>query len=251
MVVIGVLSGKGGVGKTTVTSNLATALSNEFGRKVIVLDTNVSSSHIRLHFGLVDEVSKTLPDVIKGKSDISKAIYKNEITGVNIVPSSAGLNRNLDLEKLKNLAGDLTESEYDFVIIDASPGFGDDVMNAIKAADKIIVVTTPYAPDLSDAMKTIELVRKAGKKVTLVLNRVRKKKYEMDIENVESMLDTRVDTIIPEDDKIPESISRSVPVVVFSKGSKVSIVFKKLAASIIGKKYSPSISDRIKWAFGF
>lgn len=250
MVVIGVLSGKGGVGKTTVTSNLAAALANEFGRKVIVLDSNVSSSHIRLHFGMIDGLEKTLPDVIKGKTDISKATYKNELTGVDIVPSSAGLNRNLDLEKLKSLVGQLAESDYDVVIIDASPGFGDDVYNTIKAADKILVVTNPNIPAVDDALKTVEIAKKAGKKVSIVLNRSAGKKYELEDKNIESMLDAKIEMVVPEDDNVPDSISHGVPAVVFSEGAKSSIAFKKLAASLIGKDYQPSIFDRIKWAIG-
>ena len=250
MVVIGVLSGKGGVGKTTVTSNLAAALSSEFKRKVIILDTNVSSSHIRLHFGMVDEIKKTLPDVIRGKTTVSKATYSHEITGVDVVPSSLGLHPNLNLEKVKKIAGDLAVSAYDFVVIDASPGFGRDVIDAINASDIILVVTNPNFPDVSDALKIVELANGKGKKIFVVLNKVKGKKYELDKDKVESMLDSKVAMVIPEDDKVPESISKGVPVVVYDKGSRASISFKKLAAFLTDTEYKPSFADRIKWFIG-
>jgi len=250
MVVISILSGKGGVGKTTITSNIATSLANIFKRKVIVLDTNVTSSHIKLHFGMYEEMKKNLKDIIRDESTLKGATYSDEITGVDIVPSPESL-KSLDLEKLKDLASSLAESKYDFVIIDSAPGFRENTENVIKASDKVVIVVNPFLPDLSDAMKTLDVVRKNKKEVVFVVNRVKGKKYELGEKEIKSMLDAKKIIIIPEDEKIPESISRGVPVTVFAKTSKSAIALKKLTAYLIGEKYRPSIADRIKWFFGF
>ncbi len=250
MVVIGVLSGKGGVGKTTVTSNIAASLANIFKRKTIVLDTNVTSSHIRLHFGMYDEMKRTLKDVVKSDGTLEKATYSNSITGVDIVPSPEGL-KHVDLEKLKSLAGQIAESKYDFVVIDSAPGFRENIENVIKASDKIVVVTNPYLPDVTDAMKIVEMVRKSKKDVVVVVNKIKGKKYELDEDAIKDMLDVRKLITIPEDEKVPESISRGVPVTVFAKGSRAAIALKKLSAELIGEKYSPTVADRVKWFLGF
>ncbi len=251
MVVIGITSGKGGVGKTTVVSNLATALSSVFKRDVIVLDCNVASSHIRLHFGMYEDFRKTLLDVIKGKAELSEAIYQNPFLGVKIVPSPAGLTSNVNLEKLKDLVWKRARSEYDFVIIDGPPGFGREITDIMKASDKVLVVTTPTIPAISDAIKIVGLARKMKKRVYVVLNRVKKEKYELKPEIVEKTLESKIAMIIPEDKMVPESIAAGVPVVIYKPGSKASIALKKLAAFLIGKEYKPSITDRIKWFFGF
>lgn len=251
MVVIGIISGKGGVGKTTVTSNLATALSNVFNRDVIVLDCNVASSHIRLHFGMYEDFKKTLVDVIKGSVELTDATHYNPISGVKIVPSSASLTSAINLKKLKSLVWKKAKSAHEFVIIDSSPGFGKDVMDIMKASDKILIVTTPNIPDVSDAAKIVELAKKNKKKIYVVLNRVKGKKYELEPGKIEKMFDEKIIMIIPEDKAVPESIAVGVPVVIYKPGSRASIAFKKLAASLIGEKYKPSIAERIKWFFGF
>ena len=251
MVVIGIASGKGGVGKTTVTSNLATALKQVFNRNVVVLDCNITSSHIRLHFGMYEDFKKTLPDVVKGKSSFSKATYSDEITGVKIVPSSPELTQEVNLKKLKSLVWDTAKSEYDFVIIDSAPGFGSNVINVMKASDKLLIVTNPNIPDVTDAIKIVELAKKMKKEVHVVLNKVSGEKYELKEDKVKELFDVPITMVIPEDKKVPESISAGVPTVIYSKGSNASIAFKKLAASLIGEEYKPSLSDRVKWFLGF
>lgn len=249
MVVISILSGKGGVGKTTITSNIATSLANIFKRKVIILDTNVTSSHIKLHFGMYEETKKTLRDVVNNEEMLGKATYSNDMTGVDIVPSPENL-KGLDLDKLKKLATDLAESKYDFVIIDSAPGFRENTENVIKASDKVVVVANPFLPDLSDALKIMEVIKKNKKEVVFVINRVKGKKYELGEEEIKDMLDIDEIIKIPEDEKVPESISRGVPITVFAKSSKASIALRKLTAYLIDEKYSPSLLDRIKWFFG-
>ena len=250
MVVVGILSGKGGVGKTTVTTNIATALTTVFGRKTLILDTNVTSSHIRLHFGMYEEMKSTLKDIIRDESKLRKVVRTNELTGVDIVPSPETL-RGLDLERLKNLASHLATSEYNFVIIDSAPGFRENVPNIIKASDQVIIVTNPYVPDVTDALKLLELVKKYSKKVTVVINRIKKKKYELGKEEIKDMLGVKKIFEIQEDEKVPESIAAGVPAVIYKPSSKAAVAFKQLAGLLIGKEYKPSIGERIKWFFGF
>ncbi len=254
MVVVGILSGKGGVGKTTITSNVAAALTSVFGRRTIILDTNITSSHIRLHFGMYDEMKRTLEDVIKNESSLKKAIYSDSLVGVDIIPSPESL-KGINLKKLKDLTTHLATSAYDFVIIDSAPGFRENVPYIIKASDKILVITTPQIPDVTDALKLIELIRRIDrarkKEVIIVVNRVKRKDYELNEKQIKKMLDVENIVTIPEDEKVPESISKGVPVVVYSKGSRASIAIKKLVGTLAGEEYKVRIIDRIKWFLGF
>lgn len=237
MPVLGVLSGKGGVGKTTLTSNLAAALSKEYGRNVIVLDTNVYSSHIKFHFGVNGEVPFTLLDVVRNGRKPDKFIYSHGPSNVEVIPSSASI-KNVNVSKLKDFVVKLSESKYDYVVIDCAPGFGEDVIAAIKAVDSLIVVTTPQIPDVEDAMKIVELVSMMGKKVGgIVVNRVKGKKYELKPEDLEKAFDVPILAYIPESGKVPESIAAGVPLINYDKYSKSAIEIKKLAASLVGEKY--------------
>lgn len=239
MPVIGVLSGKGGVGKTTVTSNLAAALSKDYGRNVVILDTNVYSSHIKLHFGIYGEVPFTLPDVIKRKK-IDKFVYSDAQTSLEIIPSSATV-KDVSIKKLKSFVHNLAKSKYDYVVIDCAPGFGKDVRAAIKAVDKMIVVTTPQIPDVDDALKIIELLGMMNKKVEgIVVNRVKGAKYELSIEQLEETFDAPILAVIPENKKVPESIAAGVPLITYAKYSDAAIEIKKLAAKILGEPYKPA-----------
>lgn len=239
MPVIGVLSGKGGVGKTTVTSNLASALAREYNRVVMVLDTNTYSSHIRLHFGVYEDVPFTLHDIVK-KKEYGDYVYSHGPAGVELIPTSATV-KNVGVKKLNALVHKLANSKYDYVIIDCAPGFGKDVKTAIKACDELLIVTTPNIPDVEDAMKIIELLKIMKKKIKgFVLNRAKEERYELTPEQVEETLGVPMLAVIPEDDKVPESIAAGVPVITYAKYSDASIEIKKLAAKISGDEYKPA-----------
>lgn len=239
MTVIGVLSGKGGVGKTTVTTNLAAALAEEYGRNVVILDTNLYSSHIKLHFGIYGDDAKTLPEIIKNKK-ADKFVFSRGSSTLDIIPTSATV-KDVEFDKLKGFVAKLASSKYDFVIIDCAPGFGKDVQAAIKAVDELLIVTTPQIPDVDDALKIMELVKMMGKKITgVVVNRVQGRKYELGIEQLEKTFDAPIVAVIPEEKKVPESIAAGVPLMAYAKFSDASTEMKKLAAKVAGEDYRPA-----------
>jgi MinD-like ATPase involved in chromosome partitioning or flagellar assembly len=104
---------------------------------------------------------------------------------------------------------------------------------------------------VNDAAKIVEMVRKAKKNVWIVLNKKRNKDYELGTKEIEAMLGVKIISVINDDNKVPESISKGIPVVLYSAGSKSAISFKKLAAHILGEDYEPNIADRVKWFMGF
>ena len=87
---IGILSGKGGVGKTTLTSNLGAAMTRVFGKRVVIVDSNVRTSHLGLHLGLYEDLPLSLRDVLNNDVHPAYAIYVHPQTGIRVLPSTLG-----------------------------------------------------------------------------------------------------------------------------------------------------------------
>ena len=247
--IITVCSGKGGVGKTTTSSNLATALHN-MGKEVTLIDANVTTPNLGLHLGIY-EVPKTLHDVLQGKATLSEATYLHPL-GFKVVPSSLNIN-SLDNKMKKNLKEIITKagSSSDYVIIDSSPGLGKEAKLAIGAGDEVLIVTNPEMPAIVDALKTIKMAEKSGAKVTgVILNRVYGNN-EMSVENAEHFLDTKVLGVIPEDKRMKLALRKRDPLVSVKPNSKASKAYVKLANKLEGKESKPNIVETIAERFGF
>src|SRR3990167_3100878 len=123
---ITITSGKGGVGKTTTAINLAAAL-NSFGKDVIIVDANLTTPNVGLHFG-APIVPVSLNHVLLGKAKISDAIYEHE-SGTKIVPSSLSVKelRRLNHRKLKDIGRSLRKLA-DYVIYDSAAGLGEEAV---------------------------------------------------------------------------------------------------------------------------
>ena len=170
--VIGVFSGKGGVGKTTVVANISSALTNVFNRKVVVFDSNLHSSHLGLHFGLYDDLPVTLREVLKRKASILQAVYISPKTGVRIIPAPLnGDGLNLTKNQCRSLI-DSVCNNYDVTILDCAPGLGREVLVPMQCVDEALVVTTPDIAAVTDAIKTTELLKKFKKNVFCIILKI-------------------------------------------------------------------------------
>ncbi len=234
--ILTVASGKGGVGKTTTTVNLGSALAGR-GKNVIIVDANVTTPNIGLHLG-IPLYPVTLHDVLNGNATVEEAIYIHP-SGFKIVPSSlsgdAMKNAKPEalIDAIRNLYG-----RADIVLVDGAAGLGKEAKSAIEAADEILIVTNPELPAVTDALKTIKYAERHGKHVIgVVVNRVKGSKSELSLNEIRSMLDKNIVSAVPEDSNVSESISIKVPVVNYKPGSKASTEFKKLAAHIVGERF--------------
>lgn len=242
--ILTVISGKGGVGKTTTVSNLGAALM-EKGKNVIILDANVTTPNLSLHLG-IPFYPVTIHDVLKKDYDINSAIYEHS-SGLRIVPASlsVGAMEGVDVKKLERVLWNLL-GQADIIIVDAAAGLGREAQAAIDVADELLIVTNPDLPSVTDALKTIKIAENKGTRVAgVVVNRYRGKSHEMTINEIEDMLDVPILAIIPEDISVPKSISLKVPVVHYRPKSKSSLQFKKLAGRIIGEKAIKA--KKLKW----
>lgn len=234
--IIAVVSGKGGVGKTTMVANLGTALSN-LGRNVIILDANLTTPSLGMHLG-VPLYPVTLHDVLKGRANIKDAVYKHE-SGVKIIPAGLSLRdmRGVDSKDLPNALLDLLGSA-EIIIIDAAAGLGREALAAIEAADEMLIVTNPEISAVTDALKAVKIAEQLGTHTTgFVVNRVSGKSHEMSEKDILSMLD-HVPYLgqVPEDLAVQKAISARVPVVRHSPSAKASSEIMNIAASLVGEE---------------
>jgi len=249
---IGVVSGKGGVGKTTVVTNLSTALTTKFMREVSVIDCNVTTSHLSMHFGAYSH-PLTLNNVLKDEASIEEAIFKHS-TGVKIVPASLNLSDlvGVDISILYNKIKDLFDDD-DFVFLDTAPGFGKEAVSAIKACKEALIVTTPNIPALTDVIRGKGVLEELGvEPLGIILNKVTGKKFELTSREIIQLTELPILTKIPFDLKLLESLASKAPLVVYDEKSPVSIEFFKLASLLTGEVYEPpklSFFERLSRVF--
>ena len=246
-VFVGVLSGKGGVAKTTTVVNMAAAL-HYFGRDVIVIDGNLSTPNLGLHLG-VPVVPITLHDVLKGKTSLTDAVYLHH-SGIKIIPAGLSLNdlKNVSPEKLKNFLPSL-DGLTDVVILDGSAGLGRETLAIMQSVDELIIVTNPELPAVTDALKTIRLAEEMGKKVKGIVLSKSGENHDIPLENIQQLLERPILGNIPFDKSIRESLIRREPVVVSHPKSKSAIAYKKMAADLIGVEYSEKVQGKFSGFF--
>jgi septum site-determining protein MinD len=228
-----VASGKGGVGKTTVTINLASAIASH-DKDVTVVDCDLMNPNVSLILGH-EKVESTLHDVLKGEKQLSESTYTHP-SGVKVIPASISLAdiQHSDYEKLFVALNELHDNT-EIVLIDSHPGINADAQELFKLADEILVVTAPELGAVTDAMKTIRMAESIGSTVVgVVLNRVEGKKYEMKKEDIESFLEKPVIGEVPEDSNVKKSILENYPVFDLYPRSSSSLVFRKMAGMIAG-----------------
>lgn len=195
MRVIAVTSGKGGVGKTNFTVNLALALA-EHGQRIMILDGDLGLANVDIAFGLTARY--TIEHLLSGEKTIEQIILLGP-RGIGIIPGGSGVQglANLERAKLMNVLANLgrIEKMADILIIDTGAGLGDTVINFLKAADDVIMVTTPEPTALTDAYGVLKTLRKEAGEVPIhvVVNRVRS---EADAQATFNRLETAVNKFL-------------------------------------------------------
>lgn len=216
--VIVVTSGKGGVGKTTTVANLGVGLS-ALNKKVVMIDTDIGLRNLDVALGHQDSIVYDLLDVIKGIcTPAQAAIEDKRFDGLFLIPAAQTFDQNVvNAENMKELAERL-KKEYDFILIDCPAGIDKGFKNAVAAADKAIVVTTPDLAAIRDADRVLGLLE--GDEIDdclLLINKIRpeliKNGHMMNVDDVLSILSTNLLGVIPDDPNILISASQNEPVV--------------------------------------
>jgi septum site-determining protein MinD len=242
---IGIVSGKGGVGKTVVTINLAAALMS-FGKDVIAVDADIKMSGLGLQLGMY-YFPVSLNDVLNNNADIINAIYIHP-SGLRIIPASLSL----ESVEISNLSKVLSSNffENSLVLVDSPPGLDSSTLEVIRACKEVILVTLPEIPSVADTIKTIEVCKELGAKpMGIIVNRYRKEKEQLNYKEIESACEIPVIGVIPEDKAIRKSIHKQMPSVFLNPYSPSSLEFKRIAARILGFNYPITFFQRLKGIF--
>jgi septum site-determining protein MinD len=232
---IGVVSLKGGVGKTSVVTALGGAIAG-FGKKVLLIDGNLSAPNLGLHLNIVDP-DTTLHHVLNREARVKDAIY--ELGCFDVIPASVFNRSEINPLKLKDRIKSLKQ-KYDFVIIDSSPSLDEETLAVMLASDGLLVVTTPDHPTLGVTLKAIKLAKQRGTPIDgIILNKVNNKNFELSLEDIENTIELPVMAVIPHDIGVLKSLSEFLPSTIYNPKSDASVEYKKLAATLIGQKYRP------------
>ena len=233
---VSIVSGKGGVGKTTTAINLGAALSS-FGKEVLVVDGNLSTPDLGMYLG-ISRFDSTIHDALKGKNMLGDSVYIHS-SGLKFIPGSISLEdaQSADLNRLQKILLDLY-GLTDLVLIDSPAGIGRGAESVIKSADEIIVVANPTMASATDALKIAKVAMEHGKNVYGVLVTRTTGKDDISAENIAALLDVPLLGEIPEDEIIKRSVSMKQPAIFSHPGAVCSISYKKIAAEMLGQSYS-------------
>ena len=240
--IIVITSGKGGVGKTTTTINLAAAMCY-FGKDVLIIDGNLTTPNIGIHLNS-PEVPISLNHVLTNKADPFEAVYEHE-SGLKIMPSSLSLKelKKIKPGRIKDFKEDFKKIS-DYILVDSAAGLGKEAMSVIDMADELIIVTNPEMPAIADALKTIKLAEEKNKSIIgVIITRVKKNDIEMPPETVKEMLEVPILGMIPEDISVSKALNRKDAVIHTHPKSNASRAYKEIAAKLLDVEYN---SDKDK-----
>lgn len=250
--VLTITSGKGGVGKTTATANLAVALASH-GQKVICIDSDIGLRNLDVVLGLENRIVYDLVDAIEGRCKVRQAMIRDKrLDDLFLIPAAQTRDKNAvspsDMVKLCNEI----KTDFDWILIDSPAGIERGFRNAIAPADIVIVVTNPDVSAVRDADRIIGLVEAEQKgPVQLILNRINpgmvRRGEMMDANDVLELLAVKLLGIVPEDENVTISTNRGQPVALDPK-SKAGQAFRNIASRIRGEQV-PFMEIEIKDGF--
>lgn len=237
--VIVVTSGKGGVGKTTTTANLGTALAL-LGKKVVLVDTDIGLRNLDVVLGLENRIVYDLVDVIEGTCRLKQALVKDKrFEGVYLLPAAQTRDKTaVNPEQMIELTNSMRE-EFDYILIDCPAGIEHGFRNAIAGADDAIVITTPQISAVRDADRIIGLLEANDvENPKLIINRIEpdmvRKGDMMTIDDIVGILAIDLLGVVPDDQSIVVSTNKGEPAVT-DKRSVAGKAYNNIARRIVGE----------------
>lgn len=247
--VIAVTSGKGGVGKSSLSINLALQLTR-LGKKVIILDVDFGLANIEVMFGIIPRYN--LGDLIFSGKKLKDIITEGP-EGIGFISGGSGIAKlvNLDKTQIKLLVSKLSELEEiaDIVIIDTGAGISSSVMEFLMASPETIVVTTPEPTSITDsyallkALAMYEGFKRDEREIHVIANKVSSKDeginlYEKLNAVVLNFLGIKMDLlgIIPQDSNISKAVMKQKPVSIMYPQAHITKNFESIAQSLINNE---------------
>jgi septum site-determining protein MinD len=259
--VICVTSGKGGVGKSTVTANLSTALALK-GYKVVAIDADIGLRNLDLVLGLENRIVYDIVHVIEGVVPPEKALVKDKRTkNLYLLPAAQTKDKSaVKPEDLLKIVEELRD-KFDFIFIDSPAGIEEGFKTAVTPADMVLVVANPEMASIRDADRVVGLCNAMQKpEPKLIINRIDPKKVAkgmmLDVDDVLQILGLDLIGIVPEDPNMVDYINRGEPAVLV-EGSIAGKAFRNIAERLLGKevpflelKEEEGLLSKLKKLFG-
>lgn len=245
--VITITSGKGGVGKSTTTANIATALA-KLGKKVVAVDFDIGLRNLDMILGLENRIVYDVVDVMEGNCNLAQAIIKDKrVNNLHFLPASQTKDKSvLNKEKVEKLINEL-KKEFDYILIDSPAGIESGFEHSIYLADRALIVTTPEISSVRDADRVIGIIDAKSKKAQegkevqkhIIINRLKlelvKKGEMLSIEDVLHILALPLIGIVPDSEDIVKSTNLGEPIALNEK-SIVGEAFRRIARRILGEE---------------
>jgi len=239
--VIVVTSGKGGVGKTTTTSNIGMSLAR-LGHSTLLIDADVGLRNLDLLLGLENRIIYTGLDVLNQTCRLEQAIIQDKRQSkLAFFPLSSNRAEVPVTSEQINKLIELIKVDYEYILIDSPAGIDNGFQTAIQCADEAIVVVTPEVPSIRDADRVIGILMSKGiEKINLIINRIRPNMVRTDdmmsIEDVTNILGITLVGVIPDSEKIIIASNRGEPIVLEDKNCLPGVAFENTARRLNGEE---------------
>jgi septum site-determining protein MinD len=233
-----ITSGKGGVGKTTVTANIGSVLAQN-GCKVCMIDADIGLRNLDVVLGLENRIVYHLVDVIAGRCRMKQALIRDKRNeNLYLLPASQSDDKNaVEPEQMRQLSQDL-KKEFDYILIDCPAGIEQGFRNAVAGANQAVVVTTPEVSAIRDADRIIGLLHAQQIETQLIINRLNPELVRrgdmLDQGDVIDILAIELLGIVPEDQGIVISTNRGNPAA-FSEEYEASKAFWRIGRRLRGE----------------
>jgi septum site-determining protein MinD len=238
--VVTITSGKGGVGKTTATANLAAALAKA-GHKVVCIDADIGLRNLDLILGLENRIVYDIVDVVEGRCRVRQAMIRDKrLPELFLIPAAQTRDKTaLSPSDMMRLCDEL-RPDHDFILVDSPAGIERGFRNALAPADMVIVITNPEVSAVRDADRIIGLIEAEEKgPARLVLNRLNlgmvKRGEMLAPDDVIELLAIELIGIVPEDENVVKASNRGMPIALEGEGH-AGQAFRNIASRIAGEE---------------
>ncbi len=245
--IIAVSSGKGGVGKTNISANLAIAYA-KIGKKVVILDADLGLANVNVILGIIPKYN--LYHVIRKQKTMEEIVYETEY-GIRMIAGASGFSRIANLsddERHEFISSFKVFDDADILIIDTSAGVSDSVLSFLEAADDVIIVTTPEPTAITDAYGIIKVmsteIDRTDLNIKLIVNRaqsvVEGKKVANRVINIAGQfLNQKIDYLgfVYDDIAVQNCVRKQKPFTIYEPKSKASICLDHLVHRLENIEY--------------
>ena len=246
-IVIAVISGKGGVGKTTTTANVGVGIALN-DKKCVVVDFDIGQRNLDMILGLENRVVFDMVQVMDGEVGLKQALIKSKISpNLSFLAASQTKDKSvLNSEKILKLINDL-KADFDYVVLDAPAGIETGYEHTIEFADRAIIVVNPEVSSIRDADRAIGILDSKSQKVRdgeevfkyLIINRINPKMVKsgemLSSEDILDILNIPLVGKIPEDTAIIDASNQGKPIIL-NKKSEAGQAYERIAGRLCGNE---------------